>query len=151
MTFKPLGLFLTLSAFETGTDFSLLRSLDTLEAGPVPLALSATGVCALKLQCLEPGRCPFHSLSFVELACHSPHKPLHLMTMTLSSPHLACEAGVEACGDISVPDVTGRELETTTAYGGKVFRGYMKQLDCKNVPLEHCDLTGSDLNCASWQ
>lgn len=73
------------------------------------------------------------------------------MATTLSPPHLACEVGVEACGDISVPDVMGQEFETTTAYGGKVFRGYTKQLDCKNVPLEHCDLTRSGLDSASWQ
>lgn len=105
----------------------------------------------LKLLCLESGWCFFDCLAFMKLACRLSHKPLNLMGMTLSSPHLAYGMGVEACGTIGVPNVTGQEFETTIAYGGKIFQGCMKQLDHKNVPLEHCDLTRSSPNCASWQ
>lgn len=73
------------------------------------------------------------------------------MGMTLSSLHLACGVGVEARGTTGVPDVTGQEVETTIAYGGKIFRSYMQRLDHKNVLLEHRDLTRSSHNCASWQ
>lgn len=154
MIFKLLSLqllFLTLSAFKTGTDFSLVTSLDSLKAGPVSLAMSSTGHVHLKLLCLEPGGCSFDSLAFVKLACHLSHEPLNLMGMTLSSPHLACGVGVQACRVIGVPDVTGQEFETTIVYGGKIFRGYMEWLDRKNVLFEHRDLTRSGCNCVSWQ
>lgn len=56
---------------------------------------------------------------------------------TLTFHLLACGVAVEANGAISVPYVTGQEFETTTAYGGKVFQGYMKRLDQNYIPLRH--------------